>query len=274
MHATRICLASCALAALATPALADDDDVAPVSDAPDGQYSVRRGLQSPAGMISARVLLDINLAADRGGEPISLAPDIFFGVTDRFQIGVVHQGPKGWQTPPGPGLCLTGEDGGCPDGVYDNIGLDVMYGLAFEQLHMSLHSSVFVPTFDPFESNLALGVAAKAHLSPHAAVFLDPKIAIALTDRDIQDDAFYMPVEIAYQVGAQTTFKLLTGLFGGLSRFGDTYEIPVGIGVVRNLNEHFDLGARFSFDNLLGAQPEGVGRGDERSLAILVNIRS
>jgi hypothetical protein len=38
----------------------------------------------------------------------------------------------------------------------------------------------------------------------------------------------------------------------------EIYEVPVGVGLLQNLNKHFDIGARFS----------------TRSLAILLNIRS
>ncbi|HMG20574.1 MAG TPA: hypothetical protein VK607_04625 [Kofleriaceae bacterium] len=273
--ATRTCLIGCVLGSLATPAFADDvnDDIPPVSQAPDGQYAVMRGVQGPAGMVSARILLDINLSADRVGKPISLAPDLYYSVTDRLQLGLLHEGPMGWQARPGLGLCLTGTENGCPD-VYNNIGFDVMYGVAFGQYHLSTHTSLFISDFDPLAMRVALGVEGKARLGTTVALLFDPKIALTITDRDTLDDAVYVPLELQFQAGAATTLKLLTGLSGLLSTFGDSYEIPVGIGVLQNLNTHFDLGARFSFDNLLGHEAVGIGRADARSLAILLNVRS
>lgn len=274
LNFTRTCLVGCLLGSVATSAFAQsNDDVPPVTGAPDGQDAVMRGVQGPAGMFSARLLLDINLSADKAGQPISLAPDLYYSVTDKLQLGLLHTGPMGWQARPGVGLCLTGKDNGCPK-VYDNIGFDLMYGLVFGQSHLSAHGSLFVNSFDPTATSLAVGVAGKAHFSDRVAVFFDPKIAIALNDRNTNDDALYIPVELEYQAGALTTLKLLSGLSGQLSAFGDTYQVPLGVGLVRNLNAHFDLGARFSFDNLLGKEPQGVGRADTRSLAILLNIRS
>jgi hypothetical protein len=266
-------LIGCALGALATPALADDPDDAAVTRAPDGQYAVMRGIQGPAGMVSARILLDVNLSADLGGKPISLAPDLYYSATDKLQLGIVHDGPMGWQARPGLGLCLTGETNGCPK-VYDNIGLDVMYGVSFGHVHLSTHTSLFFSAFDPVTASLALGAAGKARIGSSVALLFDPKIAIAVTERDTNDDALYIPLELQFQVGASTTLKLLTGLSGGLSAFGDTYEVPVGFGLLQNLTTHFDLGARFSFDNLLGHEAPGVGRADSRSLALLINVRS
>jgi hypothetical protein len=271
---TRTCLIGCALGSLVTPALAqDDDDVAPVSDAPSGQYSVMRGVQGPAGMLSARVLLDVNLSAGNVSEPISLAPDIYYSVTDKLQLGLLHQGPMGWQARPGVGLCVTGEDHGCP-AIYDNVGFDVMYGVAFGQVHFSTRSTLFIDSFDPTAMSLALGAAGKVHLGGIVGLLIEPKVAIALLDRDLNDDFVYMPFELQFQVGASTTLRVLSGLSAGLSEFADTYEIPLGVGIVRNLNRHFDLGVRFSFDNLLGHDEVDADRTDTRSLALLLNMRS
>jgi hypothetical protein len=274
MNITRTCLMTCVLGSLAAPAVADDaEDVPPVTTAPDGQYAVMRGVQGPAGMVSARILLDINLSANLAGKPVSLAPDLYYSATDKLQFGLLHEGPMGWQAKPGVGLCLTGEENGCPE-LYDNVGLDVMYGVAFGRFHMSTHTSLFVNHFDPLTMSLALGVEAKVHLGTRFALLFDPKVAIALTERDTNDDAIYIPLELQLQAGASTTLKLLTGLSGGLSAFGDTYEIPLGLGVLQNLTTHFDLGLRFSFDNLLGHETPNIGRADTRSLALLVNVRS
>jgi hypothetical protein len=274
MNITRTCFFTCVLGSLAVPAFADHtEDVPPVTLAPDGQYAVMRGVQGPAGMLSARILLDINLSSDLAGKPISLAPDLYYSATDKLQFGLLHEGPMGWQAKPGLGLCLTGENNGCPD-IYNNVGFDVMYGVAFGDYHMSTHTSLFVSDFDPWTMSLALGVASKLHLGTRFALLLDPKIAIAITERDTNDDAVYIPAELQLQAGASTTLKLLTGLSGGLSAFGDTYEVPVGFGLLQNLTRHFDLGVRFSFDNLLGHETPGIGRADTRSLALLVNVRS
>lgn len=275
-NSTRASVIGLCLAAAASPALADDvagDDVPPSTDAPAGQEAVVRGVQGPAGMFSARILLGINLSDSAVGEPVSLTPDLHYSVTDKFQLGLLHSGPMGWQARPGLGLCLTGEDHGCRN-IYDNVGFDAMYGLLFDKVHLSAHGSLFLDSFDPTAASLALGFAGKLHFGDKAALFFDPKIAIALNDRDANDDALYIPLELEYQAAPKTSARLLTGVLGGLTDFGDNYQIPLGIGVVQNLNKHFDLGARFSFDNLLGNHPEGVGAADARSLQLLLNIRS
>lgn len=271
------CFAALAGVAAATvPALAEDstgiDDVPPVSDAPDGQDAVSRGVQGPAGMFSARVLLGVNLSADAAGEPISIMPNLYYSLTDRLQLGLLHDGPMGWQTRPGPGLCFTGEDGGCPQ-VYDNVGFDLMYGLAFDKLHLSAHGSLYITSIDNSDAMLALGAAGKAHFNDRVALYFDPQVGLALNDRDVNDDYLFLPLELQYQLSSPTQLKLLSGINGSLDAFGDTYQIPVGVGLVQNINENIDIGARFSFDNLLGETGEGVGRADARSIGVLANLR-
>lgn len=232
-------------------------------------------MQSPAGMLSARILLDFNLSASHAFEPVTLSPDIYYGVTDRFQIGLRHQGELGWQVPAsaGPALCLTGSDHGCLH-IYNNVGFDATYGLLTGGVDLSLDTTLFFDSIDPFFASVALGFTGKAHVGRSVALLFDPKIAIEVADRDKHDDVFYLPIELELQVGRGTTLRLLSGLYGGISAFGDTYVIPVGFGVTQNINAHFDLGVRFSFDNLLGNHPMMVGAADARSLALLVNLRT
>ena len=90
-------------------------NVPAVSGQPMGKVAVRRGVQGPGGLFTARVLLLVNASKDNFGKPTSLAPDLYYSVSDTVQIGLLHTGPMGWQSLPGVGLCLTGTANRCPD---------------------------------------------------------------------------------------------------------------------------------------------------------------
>lgn len=269
MRPYRVALAA-ALLLFSRPAQAETR----TADAPPGKHAVSRGVQAPGGMLALRAFLHVNASKDAFGEPVSLAPDIFYAVTDNLQLGILHNGPMGWQTRPGFGLCLTGQDHGCPR-VYDNVGLDLMYGLAFGEVRFSVHSSLYVFRFsDPSAVMWTFGFVGKVHLGDVVALFFDPQVGVALNDRDgLNKDRLFLPVELQFQAGARVSLKLLSGVTGQLSNLGDTYEVPVGVGIVANLTTAFDLGLRFSFDNLLGQQPAGVSRTDTRSLSLLLQFR-
>ena len=250
-------------------------DVPPVSDAPMGMYAVKRGVQGPEGLFNARILLHVNASKNAFGKPVSLAPDLFYAVTDSLSLGLLHNGPMGILSPAsrGWGLCLTGKPS-CPK-VYDNIGFDVLYGLAFGDFHFSLHGSFYVVSFsDPTPLMLTLGAAAKFHFSDNVALFLDPQVGIALNHRDVNKDALFLPIQLQFQLVRTTALDLLTGITGPFSHFGDLYQIPLGLALVYNINPHFDVGLKFAFDNLLGKVPPGASRTDARSLALILNIRS
>jgi hypothetical protein len=248
------------------------NDVPPVSNRPMGEDAVKRGVQGPAGLVHSRVLLHINTSKGNVGKPVSLAPDLWYAVTDSLQLGILHNGPMGWQTRPGAGLCLSGKPS-CPK-VYDNLGFDGLYGLAFGDFHFSLHSSLYILSFSgdtPLQ--LDLGAATKLHFGDSFAIFLDPQVGIALNSRSTNKDQLFIPIELQYQVVPPVSFKILTGVLGPLSGFGDNYQIPVGLGVIGNLSEAIDVGLRFSFDNLLGKIPAGQTRTTASSLSLLMHLR-
>ena len=76
-------------------------DVPPVSGRPMGEVAVRRGVQGPAGLFTARLSLLINASKDLFGKPTSFAPDLYYSFTDTVQLGLLHTLPMGWQTLPG-----------------------------------------------------------------------------------------------------------------------------------------------------------------------------
>jgi hypothetical protein len=257
------------------------NNVPAVSGQPMGKVAVRRGVQGPAGLFTARVLLLVNASKDNFGKPTSLAPDLYYSVSDTVQIGLLHTGPMGWQSRPGFGLCLTGTSNGCPR-VYDNVGFDFMYGLLYGDFHLSLHSSLFVlasslfglPTSDPTAVMWTIGLAGKFHFSDAVALYFDPQVGVMLAHRDVYKDQLFIPLELQFQVGAAASLKVLSGVSGQLSELGDTVQVPLGLGLVGNVSSSVDLGVRFSFDNLLGHVFPGISRADARSIGLLLTFRS
>ena len=239
-----------------------------------GKVAVRRGVQGPAGLLTLRLNLLVNASSGMFGKPTSLAPDIFYSISDTVQVGLLHTGPMGWQTLPGVSLCLTGTGtGGCPK-VYNNVGFDFLYGLLFGDVHLSLHSSLFIYQIaDPTWVMWTVGLAGKLHFTDAVALFFDPQVGIALTNRDAHKEQLFLPLELQFQATPAVSLKVLSGVTGQLSALGDTVRAPLGLGIVGNVSPSVDLGLRFSFDNLLGHQAPGFGRADQRSIGVLVVFR-
>ena len=95
-----------------------------------------------------------------------------------------------------------------------------------------------------------------------------------MAHRDSYKDQLFIPLALQIQASAAVSVNILSGVTGQLSALGDTFQVPLGLGIVGNLTPHLDLGLRFSFDNLLGHTLPGVSRTDERSIGLLLIIRS
>jgi hypothetical protein len=275
-----VAVISSTLLALAASAHAEveagSDHVPAVSGQAMGKVAVRRGVQGPGGLFTARFLLLVNASKDNFGKPTSLAPDLFYSASDTVQIGLLHTLPMGWQSLPGSGLCLTGTSDGCRK-VYNNVGFDFMYGLLFGDFHLSLHSSLFLLFFpEPVPTGVmwTVGLTGKFHFTNAVALFFDPQVGVQLSHRDLYKEQLFIPIELQFQVGAAASLKVLSGVSGQLSELGNTYQVPLGLGLVGNVSSHIDLGVRFSFDNLLGHAFAGISRTDVRSIGLLLTFRT
>ena len=233
------------------------------------QSLVARGVQGAAGSLTIHTLVGINMSKGAVAKPFSIAPDIFYAVSDQLQLGLVHNGPLGWQTQPGTGLCLSGKENGCPK-VWNNVGFDALFSLMKGSTDLSAHGTVYLAPVDPLFVQVALGVAGKLHINETMALFFDPSILVGVTKRDQGNkERIYLPVEFQFQLQPQLALVAMTALYGSLDGFGDSYVIPFGLGAFYNVNEMIDVGGRFSFDNLLGNNSSA----DVRSLSLLVNVR-
>lgn len=239
-----VCALACAFVQGSTlaPALADEDT---------GVYSkhdwpleaIRRPLTLAASMLEIRGdTLRINLSDDAFAEPISVAPDIYFGVTDLFTVGVTHE----------TGICLTGEDGGCARS-YDDIGLDAIYALMRAgTLQVAAHGGLVAHRFsDPFAGGLRAGLRTRI-VAGKVAVIVDPTLDVELFERDLVEDFLRVPVDVQYQLEAQTMIFVSSGVEGPLDGFGDGYRIPLGLGILFAVNERLDVGAELRLGNAAG----------------------
>ena len=239
-----------------------------------GKVAVRRGVQGPGGLFTARVLLLVNASKDSFGKPTSLAPDLFYSVSDTVQIGLLHTGPMGWQSRPGFGLCLTGT-ARLPQGLQQRRpGFHVRAALRRFPSLASLVAVPVLPISDPTGVMWTIGLTGKFHFSNVVALFFDPQVGVMLAHRDVYKEQLFIPLELQFQMAAALSLKVLSGVSGQLSALGDTYQVPLGLGLVGNVSSNVDLGVRFSFDNLLGHVATGVSRADTRSIGLLLTLRT
>jgi hypothetical protein len=223
-----------------------------------------------AGELLINGVLEISLNSGSVFEPFSIAPDIYYGLNDDLTLGLIHSGfgTTGFYGGQGNGLCVTGEDGGCPE-VYDNVGANATYNLLEGDLDLAADGGLFVRSFSD-DVLLALKLGALGRwASGDIQVIFNPNLFIGLSDRDINPDVLYLPVTALYTITPELSAGAQTGILGALDNFGDSWFIPLSLVGNYALNENLGVAASFSLPQLFGE----FDTTDVRSLNLFVSYR-
>jgi hypothetical protein len=211
----------------------------------------------------------VGLAKGAAGKPISIVPNVYYGVTDVLSVGLAsNPGSEIFQNAVGRGLCLSGEANGCGK-IYNNISLDALFSF-MRSGTMDIGAHGGLDTAFGADTLLGVRVGVKGRILTGPLVLtLDPSLYIGANKRDAGNkEKLAVPVRVGFMATPQLNLGLSTGIIGPLSGFGDGYIVPVGVGGAFAINSSLDVRAQFVFDNLLGKQFPGVGRADIRSLSI------
>jgi hypothetical protein len=248
MFRRRHCIAAVCFAVAVPAAAADDTEV------------TRRTLTLPRGVAEIGADLEINVSVREIFEPVSIAPDVRYGVTDAFTIGLTHSFRSQSLLGAGNGLCLTGDgEGGCED-LYRGTSLDLMYATAPSgNVDSAVRMRFTARDYDPFKLSWKLGVLVR-HRQGRFALVSDPHLAFGLTNTDQGNSTFFdLPVWFQVQATRSIMPYMRTGIDGVVNGFGDTYRVPLGFGVVYSFGR-FDVGAELSMPEILGPQNDGKPR--------------
>lgn len=194
---------------------------------------VERPLTIASGMVEVRGDTFIARSApDNAFGQLSLAPDIYYGVSPMLSVGVAH----------GTGICLDG----CAS-TYNDVALDARYAfMRGGSFQVAVHGGLIMPSLDPFDIGANAGLQARIR-GGKIAVVVDPTVAFIIADRDRQNDYLWVPAQVQIQVQPQTMVALVSGINGPLSGFGDAMAIPAGVDAVLAANNRLDFGIGFHF---------------------------
>lgn len=243
-----------ALAAIITPALAVADE-APAD--PPAAAPPAPGLTLPTGKINVAVNLELNMSADKVGKPISIAPDVSYGVTPDLTVAVVHSryALTGFRASAGGGVCVTGTDNGCAN-VYDNVGLEGWYSVARGPTAAAVGGGVHAMSLDAGFYDLKVGAKVR-HVMGKVGVHVMPTVLIAMTKREeggvrLSRDSLWIPVLATYKATPEVTVGVGTGLKAlDLSAFGDSWEVSLGAVCTYALDPATTVGASWIFGKVL-----------------------
>ncbi len=224
------------------------------------EYALRP-LQLPTGMVQLKVPVVITLTKDHAASPVFIPFELRLGLTDDLEMRIFH---------PVHGLCLSGHAKGCGY-IYNDLALGMLYSVMREQgMELSLLGAVEVTSFaSPVLVRLDAGMAFKYVHAPFS-IAAWPYIGIGLSHRDGNGDSVNIPVEFAYELSPPTALFLESGFYGDAHDFGNSWHMPLGVGINYLLQHGVDMGAEFKLDDALG---NGAG-GDARAFIFYFALRN
>ena len=212
---------------------------------------VKRPLILPKGMLEIRGdTVRMNLSKGEALEPISLSPDVFFGIKERWTVGITHD----------TGICLTGSAGGCPK-TYDDVGVEIQFGLMGRgSLQLAATGGASASSFaDPLVAGLDFGFLTRIRAGKFALIS-HPRIYVGIAKRGTKGDIAEIPIDLHYQVHPQTVVTIETGFTGTLDDLSGDNQIPVGLAALFAVNEKIDFGLALRLTNLAGSDGGIDGR--------------
>lgn len=236
---------------LASPARADEPAPAPPPPPPPG-------LTLAQGKLNLAVNLEVEMTSDKVGKPVSISPDVSYGVTRDLTVALVHSryATTGFRAAVGGGLCVTGEDNGCVQ-PYNNVGAEAWQNVARGPLAAAVGGGVHALNLDAGFYAVKLGAKARYTVDKLAFHFL-PSVFVAVTEREddagnrLQKDTIWLPVQATYKATPALTVGLGSGIKGPLSGFGDAWQIPLGCMALYAIDPATTVGASWVFGQVLG----------------------
>jgi len=215
------------------------------------------GLNLAKGKIAIQAAVGVNLSKDAVAKPFAIAPTIWYGVSDKLTVALHHDNGRTPYTP-GPGfggLCLAGESKGCAK-VYNNIGLDAIFGLSQGNMTLAAHGGLDFHAIDPMHMVLRAGVLGR-YTAGKIHVDFDPYVYLGLTKRDEGNfkQWIFVPVYLWYMANDKMGIYLHTGLNASLSDpgLGDSWSVPLGLGMNYMLSDKMGVGLDVLFPAPVGA---------------------
>jgi hypothetical protein len=271
----RSILVSFVVLALGGTAAAESPDEPPpppkaqAETGPTGEHVVL-----PAKRLYGQAMLEIEFSTGTAFDPVSLAPDVFYGVTGDFTVGLVHSfaGRTGIIGGTGSSLCV----GDACGGVYNSLGLDGRYEVTSGKVGVAANFGLYVNDVDPFRLALKLGVIGRFRPSPSSKLAVDfaPALFLGLTAREPvmmgdtgNKEVFTLAATALYDVIPKLTAMLQTGLVVPFEGAGDQYFLPLSLGASYAVNRQLSVQGAFSLLHLAGGGKIPTGF-DARSFTI------
>jgi hypothetical protein len=206
--------------------------------------------------IAAQLTVEYNLATGNAGVPLSLAPDVWWGVSPRLTLGLIHSNQSVDEILPGASFCLRTNDAAMEClRTYHGSGVDARY-LVLDDGTWSIapRARFLIRDLDPFKPAVTAGALARWHRG-RFAIIADPYLQLGLDNLGDGNRArLVLPVYLAVQPTRRLELALQTGWQSDLAVLGDGWHLPAGVIVRGDVTHGFELGTEVGFTSPLGPQ--------------------
>lgn len=229
---------------------------------------IARPLVLVPGDLVARVAVELNLQDGRFAMPMSIAPDLWIGVTSRVTIGLVHSNESVEQIDARASFCFRSNALSC-NRTYRGSGIDVLWSWREGTLAVAPRGRLLVRDTDPWKPAVTAGALVRWTQGRYALTS-DPYLRLGLANRDLGNRAaLVIPVSLGIQPTRGWLIALHTGWDGEFATWRDGWHIPLALALVVRATRHVDLGLSAGFPHLLG--PQNTPK--ERAMSILLEVR-
>jgi hypothetical protein len=226
--------------------------VTPADAAPDDL--VARPLVLDDNALEVRVTAEINVQPRFIGQPLSLSPDAWWGISPRWTLGVIHSDASVDQIDSSATFCLRQSDISTCDSLYRGAGIDVRYSALAGQLAVAPRLRMLVRDVAPFKPAIALGALVR-WTHGRFAVTSDPYLRIPLANRTQGNRAaLFLPIWFAVQPAHGWELAVHTGYDADLAVLRDGAHGPFALLVSTYLTRELDVGVEAGWAHLLGPQ--------------------
>jgi hypothetical protein len=231
------------------------DDAPPAAEAADGTYQ----LTLPKGRAVLDAFVEINLTDGNEFKPVSISPDVWYGVTDQITVGLVHStlGRTGFIGGVGDSLCLTGTSGFCSS-IYPTVGADVRYQLKPGKFVWAVDGGVYAVTTDPLAVAIKAGVVGRWQ-KDKLAIEAAPNLFFGVNERSVANkETLNLPATVLYTVAPKISVAGQVGFSLPIEDLGDFYTVSLAVGGHYDLNESMTLNAAFALPRIVAGVAGGV----------------
>jgi hypothetical protein len=211
----------------------------------------------PGGKILLNTIVEANLAKGAAGKPFSVAPDIWYGASDKLTLGLVHSGRgiTGFLTGAGRGLCFGDKEGACAFGlgkIYTTAAVEARIGLTEGGFPLALSIGAVAEAFKP-DLVMSGKIGLVGRTQGKVALEVAPTVFVGITQRKVLDagfneEVFSLPVTLFFKLSPSFAFALQSGVVLTIQQAADSYEVPAAAGFAWWVSPKFSIDVAFGLD--------------------------